>query len=185
MSLFASAASNADAWAQWIGVLARSIASFALTVFFIVAANLGCHGHDVFGFHAAVFRLNAHTVFVFQETRFAKATDDAIASADRARVRVGACRWAGGAAAKENFVFFALRNFRWESEHLDWFRCFAFASWHAHVIFISQKTSFAEASDDAVLGADWTWIGVGAGGVARRAARVEYFVVWAFRFATG
>jgi len=183
MSFFASATRNADTWAQWIGVLASSIASFALTEFFVVSALLRLDGHGIFGFDAAVFRLNAHALFVFQETRFAKATDDAIASADRARMRVFARSWACGSASEENFVIFALGNFWWKSDHLDGFRCFAFASLNAHALFVFQVSWFAKATDDAVLGAHRAWIGVGASGVASRAAGVEYFVIHTFRFA--
>jgi len=183
MSFLASATRNADAWAQWIGVLARSIATFALTEFFVVSALLSLNGHSIFGFDAAVFRLNAHALVVFQETRFAKAADDAVASADRARVRVGARGWASGSASEENFVIFALGNFWWESDHLDGFGRFAFARLNADSLFVLQITFLAKASDDAVLGAHWSWVGVGACGVACRAAGVEHFVVQAFGFA--
>jgi len=40
MSLFAGASGNADKWAQGIGVFASAIASFALTEFFVITADL-------------------------------------------------------------------------------------------------------------------------------------------------
>jgi len=97
---------------------------------------------------------------------------------------IGACGWASGAAGQEHFVFFALSEFWWESEHLHWLRSFAFAGWHADALSISQKTLFAEATDDAVLGAHRTWGGVGACWGACGAAWIENFIVWAFRFGT-
>jgi len=162
-TFFASAARNADTWAQGVGVFARSIASFALTVFFIFTTHLSCHGHGFGSWHAASFRMNAHAVFIFQESGFAKATDDAIASADRARVRVGARGRASGSTSEENFVFFALRNFWWISEELHSFGGIALFGFDADTASISQKTFFAEASDNALFGANWAWIWVGAG----------------------
>jgi len=181
MSFFAGASGNADTGAQGVGVLARSIASFALTIFFIVTAHLSLHRHDFCCGYAAVFRVDADAVFVFQETRFAKAADDAVASADRARMGVGARGRAGGAAGHENFVLFAGRNFWGVGEQLHGFNMFALAGWYADTLSISQKTFFAEASDDAVLGADRAGVGVGACGCACRAAWIENFGVWAFR----
>jgi hypothetical protein len=181
MTFLASAARDADTWAQGVGVLARSIASFALTEYFVIATHLRCNGDDLGSWHAASFRMNAHTVFVFQESGFAKATDDAIASADRARVRVGAGGRAGGSASFEHFIFFALRNFWWISEHLHSLGV-ALSGWHADATSISQMTFITEASDDALFGANWAWIGVSAGGGASGAAGIEKFIVWAFWF---
>jgi len=167
MSFFASAARHADTWANGVGLLAGSIASFALTEFFVFTTHfLVLHGRDFGGRHAASFRMNAHAVFVFQESGFAEATDDAIAGAFRARVGVGARGRASGSTTEEDFVFFALRNFWWKSEELHIFRGIAFGGWHAHATSISQMTFIAEASDDAVLGANWAWMGIGAGGRA-------------------
>lgn len=166
MILFASAARNADTWAHWVGVFASTIASFALTVFFIITTDLRSDRHGFGSWNAASFRMNAHTIFVFQESGFAEATDDAVESADRARVRVGAGGWASGSTTEEDFIFFALRNFWWKSEELHSFSGIALGGWHADATSISQMTFFAEASDDAVLGANWAWMGVGAGGGA-------------------
>jgi hypothetical protein len=165
MTFNAGASSDADAWAQGIGVLARSIASFALTVFFIITTHLGCHGHGFGSWHAASFRMNADTIFVFQESGFAKATDDAIAGADRARMRIGASGWAGGSAGEENFVFFALREFRWISEELhSW--GIALGRWYADATSIAQMTFITKASEDALFGANWARVWIGAGGGA-------------------
>jgi len=166
MTLFASATGNADTRANRVGVFAGSIASFALTIFFAVATHLGLNGHGFDGRHAASFRMNADAVFVFQKSGFAEATDDAIASADRARVWIGAGGWASGSTSEEHFVFFALRKFRWISEKLHGFVGIAFGGRHANATGVSQMTFFAEASDDAVLGANWARIGIGAGGCA-------------------
>jgi len=51
-----------------------------------------------------------------------------------------------------------------------------------HATSISQKTFFAETTDDAIFGANWAWIGIGAGGGASGAAWIEKFIVWAFWF---
>jgi len=167
MTFFANASGNADTWADRIGVLARAIASFALTVFFVITAHRGLHGHSFGSWHAASFRMNADAIFVFQESGFAEATDDAIASADRARMWVGAGSRASGSAGEEHFVVFALRKFWWISEKLHGFNGIALGGRHANAASISQMTFFAEASDDAVLGANWARIGIGAGGSAR------------------
>jgi len=129
--------------------------------------------------------MNAHTIVGFQESGFAEATDDAVLGADPTRVWVGAGGWAGGSASVENFVLFALRNFWWISEELHSFRGLAFTSWHAHATSISQKTFIAEASDDAVLGANRAWIRVGAGGGASGTTWIEEFGGWAFRCGLG
>jgi len=126
--------------------------------------------------------MNAHTVFIFQESGFAEATDDAVAGADRARVRVGAGGRARCSTTEENFIFFAIRNFWWISEKLHGFRSIALFGFDAHTASISQKTFFAEASDDAIFGANWAWMGIGAGGGASGATRIEKFIVWAFWF---
>jgi len=182
MTFFASAAGDANTGADRIGVLAGAVASFALTKFFVITAHLRRDGDHLGSWYAASFRMNAYALFVFQESRFAEATDDAIASADRARVRVGARGRASGSATFENFVFFALGNFRGISEELHGFVGIALASWHANAASVSQMSFFAEASDDAVLGANRAWIGIGAGGSASRAAWIEKFVVRAFWF---
>jgi len=181
-SLFASAAGNADTRAQRVGIFAGSIASFALTIFFVIAAHLGLNGHGFDGRHAASFRMNADAVFIFQKSGFAEATDDAIASADRARMGIGAGGRASGSASEEHFVIFALGNFRWISEKLHGFRGIAFGFWHANALSISQMIFFAKASDDAVLGANRARIRISAGGSASRTAWIEKFIVRAFWF---
>lgn len=180
MAFFAGATRNADTWAQWVGFLARSIASFALTVFFIIAAHLGCHGGSFGSWHAASFRMDAHTVFVFQESGFAEATDNALHSADR-WVWFGTGGRAGGSACEEHFVFFALRQFRWVSEELHGWGI-ALVGWRAGSTSIAQMTFFAEASDDALSGANWARVWVSAGRGASGAAGIEKFIGWAFWF---
>jgi len=181
MTFFASATGHADTRADGVGIFARAIASFALTVFFVIATHLSLDGHGFGRGHAARFRMDAHAVFVFQESGFAEATDDAIASADRARVRVGAGGWARGSTTEEDFVFFALTDFWWISEELHG-RGVAFGLGHAHATGVSQMTFVTEASDDAVLGANWARVGIGAGRGASRAAWIEKFIFRAFGF---
>lgn len=179
MSWLAGAAGNADAWADGIGVVAGAVAALALTEFFVVAAHLGWQRHSFGGRNAAAFRWHALAVFVFQVAGFAEATDDALEGAHRAGVRVGAGRGAGGSARQENFVFFALRDLRRVGEE-HWARVsIALSGWHAETAFVSQVAGLAEASDDAVLGADGARMGVGAGRGAGRAAGLEFFIVGA------
>jgi len=115
---FASAAGDADARAQRVRVLARAVATFALTEFLVLAADARLDRHGVLGTGAAVFGGDARSVVGLQETRFAEATDDALFGA-HARMRFRARRRAGGAAGQEDFVFFALRQLgRIGEEHL-------------------------------------------------------------------
>jgi len=139
VSLFAGAAGNANSWANRVRIFASAVASFALEVFFVVAAHLSEHWSSFNGsWYAAFQRLNAQALIVFQKARFAEATNDAVASADWTRVRVGAGGGAGGTTGEELFVFFALRNFRWDDEELVIDLSFALASRHANTLTISQ-----------------------------------------------
>jgi len=76
---------------------------------------------------------------IFQVSFLAKAADDAVPGADRARVRVGASGWAGGAAGTEDFVFTAL--FDWWQHHkggrrrVDWVYLGALDSLDAAAVF--------------------------------------------------
>lgn len=115
-TLFAGTAGNANTGAHWIRVLARAIASFALTVFFIVAAELWWHGDGIFWADTAIHRCDANALFVLQITGFAEAADDAVLGAHGARMGIRAGGGACGAAWHEEFVFFALRNFWWVGE---------------------------------------------------------------------
>lgn len=119
-------------------------------------------------------------MFVLQVAGFAKAADDALASADWARAWVGAGRGAGRAAGHEHFVFLALRHFWWVGEEHSRRSDIAFLSRHANTLRIAHESSLAEASNHALAGA-WLvgGVGVGAGGRAGCAAGVEFLVLWA------
>lgn len=108
MTLFAGAAGNANTWADGIRVLAGAIATFALTEFFILAADLWWHGDGIFWADTAVHRFDANALFVFQITGFAEAADDAVLGAHGARMGIRAGGGACGTARHEDFVFFAL-----------------------------------------------------------------------------
>jgi hypothetical protein len=185
VSFFAGAAGDADAGADRIGLFARAVAAFALTVFFVGAADLGRQGHGFGGGHSAAFRRNANAVFVFQVAGFAEASDDALERAHFGRARVSAGRRAGGTARHEDFVFFARRHLRWVGEEHVGFRGFALVGRHAKAVSVSQVSFLAEASDDAVLGADRAGMGIGAVGGASGSAGVEFLVGWAFRDVVG
>jgi len=183
MTLFAGATGHADARAQRIRVLARTVATFALTEFFVLGAHARSQLQADFGSSdAAVFGLDANTLVVLQVAGLAEAADDAVASADRAGMGVRAGGRASGAAGQEDFLFFAGGDFRWVGEELlGVLDGFALTSRHAQTLAISQKTFFAEASDDAVLGTDRARIGVGAGRGASGSAGVEFLVFRASR----
>jgi len=179
VTFLAGAAGDADTRADGVGVVAGAVAALALTEFLVLAAHLGWQRHGFGGRNAAGFRWHAHAVFVFQVAGLAEAADHALHGAHRAGMWVGAGRGAGGSARHENFVLFALRDLRRVGEERSGLRGFALVGWHAEAEFGSQVTWLAEASDDAVLGADWARVGVGAGRGARRAAGLEFLVVGA------
>jgi hypothetical protein len=179
MTFLAGAALDADTRADGVGVVAGAVAALALTEFLVLAAHLGWHRHGFGGRNAAAFRGHAHAVFVFQVAGVAEAADHALHGAHRAGVWVGAGRGAGGSARHEKFVFLALRDLRRVGEERSGLRGFALVGWHAQTEFGSQVTWLAEASDDAVLGADRAGMGIGAGRGAGGAAGLEFFVVGA------
>lgn len=247
MAFLAGAAWDADAGAQWVGVLAGAVASLALAVFFIITAHWSRHWDSFRGGHSAGFRSHANAVFVLQKAWFAEAANDALLGAHWAWFWVGASWSASGSAGHEEFVFFALSDLWWEGEEcgwswsgiagaglnadalgvsqvtflasasgfadawtdgvwlvassvaslalavffvltanwggwqqhgFDWLSGIAGAGLNADAAGVSQETRFAEAANHAVLGAHWTRVGVFAGGWARGAAGLEFFVVW-------
>jgi len=106
MALFACTSWFADAWADWIRFVTAGIATFALTEFFIlISANLSFNWHwsvagwvgEHFqivmfsGWSFAVLSWHANVIFVSQVSRFAEASDDALASANWAWFWIGAC----------------------------------------------------------------------------------------------
>jgi hypothetical protein len=69
-----------------------------------------------------------------------------------------------------------------------WWHWYGFASWnaasfgwHALALFVLQETGFAEAADDALFGAHWARMGIGAGRGAGGTAWHEHFVFLALR----
>lgn len=125
MSFLASAACDADAGADGIGLVAGAVAAFAFTIFFIVAAHLWWHRSGIGGGYTTFLSRNAHTVFVLQVAGFAEAADHALTSAHWAWMWFSAGRGAGGTTTQEHFVFFALSQFRWIGEEHWCFRGFA------------------------------------------------------------
>jgi len=131
VATFAGATGDADAWTDRVGFLARAIATFALTEFFIGLANLRLNGDGFGGGNTASFGWNTHALFAFQIAWLAEATNDALATAQWTGVRIGAGRSAGGAARHEDLVFQALAHFWWISEEHGWFSCLALFCRHA------------------------------------------------------
>lgn len=160
VSFFAGTALDADAWAHGVGVLAGAVASFALTEFFVLAANLGWHWHGILGLDAAVLRPGAHALFVLQVAGLAEASGHTVLGADGARVGLGAGRGAGGAAGEEHFVVFALRHFRWVGEEhvsgfLEWecvMHTIAIAFGDAIAFGVLQETITTETAHDTLHG---------------------------------
>jgi len=126
-SFFASASSFADTWAQWIGILARAITTFALTIFFVGFALLDrWEHHERFGLDLsrAFAGFNAFSGIIAEMTFFASASG----SADTWAQGVGV--FAGTIASFAFTVFFVDFAFRdWWKHHerfgLDLSRAFA------------------------------------------------------------
>lgn len=180
--MLASAAWDADTRADGVGFCAGAIATFALAVFLVLAADaLWWHGKGFGGWNAALFRWNADALFVLQISGFAEAANDALESADWAWMGVGAGRGAGRSAGHENLVFLALGHFRRVGEEHVHLGSFALFGTHADAMGITHVSGFAEASNDALFSAGLVGgVGIGAGGWAGGTARVELFVLWAF-----
>jgi len=185
VSSLAGAAGDADAGTDDVGLLASAVAAFALTVFFVVVADFGRQRHGFGGGDSAAYGRNARAAFVFQIAGFAEAADDALERAHGGWARVGAGRGAGGTARHEEFVFFALRDLWWVGEEHGALRGFALVGRNAKAVSVSQMSFLAEASDNAVLGADRAGMGVGAVRGASGAAGVEFLVVGARRDLVG
>lgn len=180
VSLLAGATRDADARADGVGLGAGAVATFALAPFLVLTADSRRQGHGFRGWNAALFRGDAFAFLVLQVAGFAEAANDALERAD-GRVGLGAGRWAGGAAWHENFVLLALRHFRRVGEEHGRLVGIAFVGRHADSLRVTQVAWLAEASDDALTGADWAGFRVGAGGRASSTAWVEFFVRRAFR----
>jgi len=171
VSLLAGAARDADAWADGVGFRAGAIATFALTIFFVVTADASWgQGHGFGSRNTALDGWDALALFVFQMAGFAEATNNALTRADGARVGVGAGRCAGRSARHEDLVFLALRHFRRVGEEHGGLDGCAVGLSHAGTLGVTQVTSLAEASDDALFGAESAGFGVGAVGGACGAA---------------
>jgi len=178
VSLFAGAALDADTRADGVGVLARAVASFALTEFFVVSAFLWWHRHGFGRWNAAGLGFHARAMFVLQETGFAEASDDAVLRADGARVGFGAGGCAGGSAREEHLVLFALAHFRRVGEeHTVGFLhgdvvvdTIAIAGWDAIAVGVLQESLTTETAHDALHGTHHWFFRIGAGRDAGRAA---------------
>lgn len=163
VSLLAGATADADTRADWVGVLAGAVASLAVTVFLVGVADHGRHHHGFFGRHATVLRFHAHAFLVFQVAGFAEASGDAFLGA-HSRMRLGAGRWAGRAAAEENLVLGALRHFRRVGEEHGGFRgsgdlvvdfevrCIAVFFRDAFAVDVLQESSMTETTADTLHG---------------------------------
>lgn len=176
VSLLASTTGHADARADGIGLVAGAVASLALAELFVFLALVLRERDGLVGLSTAFCGGHAHALIVLQVAWLAEAADDALQGAGRAWMRVGAGRSARRSAGQEDFVFLALGHFWWEGEeHVG--LSFALDGRDANAIGVSQMTLLAEASNNAVLGAYWARVWVGAGGRAGRTASVEFFIV--------
>jgi hypothetical protein len=169
MAFLAGAAWDADAGAQWVGVLAGAVASLALAVFFVVTAHRSRHWDSFSGRHSAGFRSHANAMFVLQVAWFAEAANDALLGAHWAWFWIGASWSASGSAGHEHFVFLALRDLWWEGEEHGWsWSSSTFAGLNANALAVSQVTFLASASGSADAWADGVWL------VARSVASLAF-----------
>jgi len=83
---------------------------------------------------------------VLQESLIAEATDDAVASADGARMGIGAGGRASGTAGQEALVFTAFRDWWQHHERRRWGGRRAFAGLNALAFFRTQVAGFASAT---------------------------------------
>lgn len=191
VALFATASRAAHFVADGQAVGATAVTGAASTEFFVFLALLRGQQHllgrDLIGHDGGRALVGGHTVAVgvSQHAGFAEATDDAVFRAHRARVRVVAGGVASGTARVEDFQFAALFFERVDDAGSEDGDGFAFAGRNTVAVGVFQESLFAEASDDAVFGADRAGIRVGAGGVAGGTARVEFGVGTAFFFDVG
>jgi hypothetical protein len=90
---------------------------FAITGAFAYRFHTSGNEGDWFGFRwsIAVGSSDANTLSILQESFLAEASNDAIASADWARMWIGACGRASGTARVEDFVFAAFWD--WWKHH--------------------------------------------------------------------
>jgi hypothetical protein len=155
-----------------------------LAEFFVFFAHLWWDRDGISRSDAAVFGRHANTLVVLQVSWLAEASSDALRGA-HSWMWVGAGWGTGGTTGEEHFVVLALCHFWWVGEEHGCLGGFAFLSWNADAVGISQVSFLAEASDDALPGADGAWVRVGAGRSAGRAAWVEHFIVRASWHSSG
>jgi len=98
VSLLARATGDADTRADRIRLVAGTVATFARTEFFVLAADLR-RDRDGFGGRTAAFHgLDARAFFVLQVAGFAETTDHALLGAHGTGMRIGAGRSTSRAA---------------------------------------------------------------------------------------
>jgi len=98
VSLLARATGDADTRADRIRLIAGTVATFARTEFFVLAADLR-RDRDGFGGRTAAFHgLDARAFFVLQVAGFAETTDHALLGAHGTGMRIGAGRSTSRAA---------------------------------------------------------------------------------------
>jgi len=212
VSQLAGATRHANTWARWVRGVAGAIATFALTEFLVLAAHLWWHGwNNEFGWISeehiglwafAVGSFHADVVFVSQVAGLAEAADDALTSADWARMGIGAGRGAGRAAGFEFFVVRALHFAVWENganstDQVDFFLgvvwwqgtessnqglCIAVFRTHTFAVGIFQVSGLTETSRDALEGTEFGFFRFGTVRYTSGSAFQEFFIWTAFSF---
>jgi len=151
-------------WA-WMWVGAGGWAGSAACAEFFVGIALGDwrHHHErINSWNWALFFRHATAVWSrSQMTLLAGATGHANARADRVRLIAGTV---ATLALAEFFIFLARRNR--DRDGIDRGNAAIFGR-HANALFVLQESRLAEATGDALSSADWSWVGIGAGGGAR------------------
>jgi hypothetical protein len=172
VSLFAEASNHAVLGADWArmwvvaGGWACSSAGFE---YFIFLANWWHHHQVECVDFWALFFLDAFTIGIANMALFASTSLDTDAWTDW--VFVCAC----GIASLASTEFFIFTGAQWILHGWNT----AFFGWNTFTIFLLQESWFAETSDDALPGANWAWMWVGAGWSTSGTAWHEDFIFFA------
>jgi len=172
----AGAARDADEWAGNESVFASSVAAFAFAVFLVIAALLLGWRHHSFhrGHMGGAFAGQDALAVIADVSLFAGAAWAADEGADDIGILASAI------ASLACTVFFIREAELTRPQHGFDGGAAAYRR-NAHALLVFQVAGFAKASDDAVPGADWAGMRIGAGRRAGGAAGVENFVFFALR----
>jgi hypothetical protein len=163
VSFLASASGHADTWAQRIGLIARTIASAALTELLVfIFADTRLHRDDWSNWSGvALFFRHADTEFVPEVTFQAEATDNAVLGAKVGLLWMRAGGSAGRSAGEEFLLFGASGRERGGNFHKALSRI-ALDGGDAFALIVLHESFLAEATTNASERAMWR-LGTSAG----------------------